>query len=67
MTSRTKFVPANAVNIVVEVNQTIVTNTRKQVPSRITLPGLYDRAFMMVTENGIMPVTDVLEDVEAIE
>lgn len=67
MASRTKFVPANAINVVVEVNQTIVTNTRKQVPTRITLPNLYDRAFMVVTENGIMPVTDTLEDVETSE
>lgn len=65
--SRTKFIPANAVNVVVEINQALVTNTRKRVPSRIDMPNLYDRAFMMVTENGIIPVTDTLEDVETTE
>lgn len=66
-TRRTKFVPANAVNMVVEVNQSILTNTRKRVPSRIAVPDLYARAFMIVAESGIMPVTDTLEEVEIAE
>jgi hypothetical protein len=63
---RTKYVIANAVNVAVELNEIIVTNSRKLQDSVIELPGLYDRAFLMYHEAGVIPVVDTLPEKEGV-
>lgn len=63
---RTKYVIANAMNVVVELNEVIVTNARKLQNSVIELPGLYDRAFLMHHEAGIIPMVDTLPEEEGV-
>lgn len=55
---RTKLVLANAINMIVETNQIIIENLRKNTPAEIVVPRLVDRAFMLVHETGVMPVLD---------
>lgn len=59
---RQKLIIANAMNMVVEINQVIVENTRKKQMSEIVLPSLIDRAFMIVHETGVVPVVDTLSE-----
>jgi hypothetical protein len=59
---RQKMVIANAMNMVVEINQILVENAKKRTPGEIVLPSLFDRAFMIVHETGIVPVTDTISE-----
>lgn len=64
MAEKTKFVVANAVNYLVTINEVLLTNTRKRVQSELTVPNLFDRAYTMYHESGVIPVIDTLEDEE---
>ena len=64
MAEKTKFVVANSINYLVTVNEVLLTNARKRVQSEITVPNLFDRAYMMFHESGIIPVVDTLADEE---
>jgi len=55
---REKLIIATAINMVVEINQTIVENIRKQRSASLQLPMLFNRAFTLVHETGMLPVTD---------
>lgn len=56
--TRRKLVVANAINMVVEINQIILENMRKLRSAQITLPTLFNRAFLIHHEAGVVPVTD---------
>ncbi len=60
---RVKLVVANAINMVTEINEVIIENARKGVDAEIELPGLIDRAYLIFHETGIVPMTDVLDQV----
>lgn len=59
---RQKKVIANAINMVVEINQILVENAKKGTPGEIVLPSMLDRAFMIVHETGIVPIVDTLSE-----
>ena len=60
---RTKLVVANAINMVTEINEIILVNARKGVDAAVELPGLIDRAYLIFHETGIVPMTDMLDQV----
>ena len=62
MSERLKFIAVNAVNLVVEINETLITNARKRTTLAVTLPSLIDRAFMVYHENGLLSVQDSAEE-----
>jgi len=64
MAERTKFIVANAVNFLVMVNEVMLVNTRKGTAIVIEVPNLYDRAYTLYHESGIIPITDTLADEE---
>ncbi len=55
---RQKLVPATAINIIMQLNQIIVENFRKGQPAELVLPRMFDRAFLIVHENGTVPIVD---------
>ena len=59
--SRQKLVVSNAINMLVEINQIIVENARKGQSAKIVLPTMFNRAFMIVHEAGIVPIIDTLD------
>lgn len=62
MSERLKFIAVNAVNLVVEINETLITNARKRTTLAVTLPSLIDRAFMVYHESGLLSVLDSAEE-----
>lgn len=58
--TKRKLVPANAVNFVVEINEVMNSNTRKGVPNDMRVPGMFDRAFLIFHEAGILPITETV-------
>lgn len=57
-----KLIVANAINVVVEVNQSIIDNARKGQPAEIQMPNIFDRAFLIHHEAGVIPVSDTLSE-----
>jgi len=57
-----RLVLANAINVVVQVNATIVDNARKGKIAEIGMPGIFDRAFLIHHEAGVLPVYDTLSE-----
>ncbi len=60
--TRQKKIIANAINMVVDINQILVENAKKGTPGEIVLPSMFDRAFMIVHETGVVSVTDTLSE-----
>lgn len=58
--TKKKLVPANAVNFVVEINEVMNNNTRKGMPNDMIIPGMFDRAFLVFHEAGILPITEIV-------
>ena len=58
MTERLKYIAVNGTNLIVEINDTLITNARKETTLAVTLPSLIDRAFMVHHESGLMTVRD---------
>lgn len=58
MTERLKYIAVNGINLIVEINDTLITNARKGTTLAVTLPSLIDRAFMVYHESGLMTVRD---------
>jgi len=58
--TRKKLVPANAVNFVVEINEVLNNDTRKGIGHDMTIPGMFDRAFLVFHEAGILPITEIV-------
>jgi len=61
ITTRQRLVIATGINWIVEINRIIVENARKGKPAEFQLPSLFDRAFLIHHEAGVLPVTDTLE------
>jgi hypothetical protein len=60
---RQKLVIANAINMVVEINEHLVKcRKRGEVPD-IRLPGAFDRAFLVHHEAGAIPLEETVSDV----
>lgn len=57
-----KLVVANAINIVVAVNASIFDNARKGQPAELRMPGIFDRAFLIHHEAGVVPMIDTLSE-----
>lgn len=53
-----KLVTSGAINMVVEVNETIVDNARRGTDAELTIPSLFERAYMVFYETGLMPIAD---------
>jgi len=58
MSERLKYIAVNGTNLIVEINETLITNARKETTLAVTLPSLIDRAFMVYHESGLMTVRD---------
>jgi len=58
MTERLKYIAVNGTNLSVEINETLVTNARKETTLAVTLPSLIDRAFLVYHESGLLTVRD---------
>ncbi len=59
---RVKLVIANAIEVAVEINEVMLENARKGTESTITLPGIVRRAFMIVNENGVIPMKSTVTE-----
>jgi len=59
---RQKKVISNAINMVVEINQILVENAKKGTPGEVVMPSMFDRAFMIVHETGLLPIVDTLSE-----
>lgn len=57
-----RLVVANAINVIVEVNASIVANARKGQPAEIQMPNIFDRAFLIHHEAGVLPMIDTLSE-----
>lgn len=55
---RQKLIPATAINVIAQLNQIIVENFRKGQPAKLILPRMFDRAFLIVHESGVVPIVD---------
>lgn len=57
-----KLVVANAINIIVEVNASILDNARKGKSAELQMPNIFDRAFLIHHEAGVVPMIDTLSE-----
>jgi hypothetical protein len=57
---KTTLIPANAVNFVTIINDSLVTNFKQGTDAEVTLPDLVKRALLLHYESGIVPVTETL-------
>lgn len=57
-----KLIIPTAINILTHVNEQIVQNRRRGFDTAIELPSLRRRAYLLVKENGVLPVRDVVDD-----
>ena len=58
MSERKKYIAVNGVNLIVEINEVLIVNARKETTLAVTLPSLIDRAFLVHHESGLMTVRD---------
>jgi len=56
--TRRKLVTANAVSYVVEINEVLNDDTRKGRPHNMIVPGMFDRAFLIFHEAGVLPIDE---------
>ena len=59
VTRRRKLIIPNAINVVVEVNELLVSHRKKGKTPEIKLPNLIDRAFLIVHESGVIPLDEM--------
>lgn len=59
VTKRRKLIIPNAINMVVEVNELLVSHRKKGKTPEIKLPNLIDRAFLIVHESGVIPLEEL--------
>lgn len=59
-TTRQRLVIATGINWIAEINRMIVENARKGTSAEFQLPTLFNRAFLVHHEAGVLPVTDTL-------
>jgi len=59
---RTKLIIPNAINLVVEVNEQLVTHKKKGKTPDIRLPNLIDRAFLVFHESGVIPLEEIASE-----
>ena len=62
MSEKIKYIAVNGINLIVEINATLITNARKETTLAVTLPSLIDRAFLVHHESGLMTVRDRAEE-----
>jgi len=58
--TRQRIVLANAVNYVVEINEVLNNATRRGEPAKLELPSMFDRAFLVFHEAGVLPLIDTV-------
>jgi hypothetical protein len=56
-----KYVSTTAINMIAEINETLVTSAKMGREADVILPGLFDRAFMIANESAIVPMIDWIE------
>lgn len=56
---RIKFVVANAINMISEMNELLVHNARMGEETQMELPGMIERAYMIFHETGVVPMIDI--------
>jgi len=59
MTERTRLIIPNAINLVVEINELLVSHRKKGMVPDIRLPSLFDRAFLVYHESGVIPLREI--------
>jgi len=59
MTERTKLLIPNAINLIVEINELLVSHRKKGMVPDIRLPNLIDRAFLIQHESGVIPLREI--------
>lgn len=57
-----RLIIANGINLVAAINNTIIDNAKKGMPAQIQMPRLFDRAFLIHHEAGVLPMYDTLEE-----
>ena len=60
---RTKLVIANAINLVVEINEHLVRSKKRGEAPVIKLPSAFERAFIIHHEAGVIPFEEIVSDV----
>lgn len=61
---RYKFVAPNGVDFAAEIHDSILQNFRKGQTAKLGLPNLFNRAFLVFHEAGIIPMIDSVENEE---
>ena len=56
---RYKLIIPNGINLIVEVNELLVSHTKKGKTPEIRLPNLIDRAFLVQHESGVIPLEEI--------
>lgn len=56
--TKTSLIPANGVNFVTVINDSLVTNFKQGTDAEVILPDLVKRALLLHYESGVVPVTD---------
>jgi len=57
-TKRTKLIIPTGTNMVVEINELLVSHKKKGKTPDIYLPSLIDRAFLIYHESGVIPLQE---------
>jgi len=61
-TKRTKLLLPGATNLVVEINELLVSHKKKGKTPDIYLPSLIDRAFLVYHESGVIPLRETASE-----
>ena len=61
---RPKLVIANAINLIVEINEFLVKSKKRGDEPILRLPGAFDRAFAIHHEAGVIPFEEVVSEGE---
>ena len=59
---RQRLIVSNAIDFIVEITSVITENARKGKPAELQLPRMFDRAFLVHHEAGVVPVMDLLSE-----
>jgi hypothetical protein len=59
---KSRLIVSNAINVIVEVNASILANARKGQPAELQMPNIFDRAFLIHHEAGLLPIIDTLSE-----
>lgn len=59
---RQKLIIANAINLIVEINERLVKSKKAGEAPTMKLPAAFDRAFLVHHEAGVIPFEEIVSD-----